>query len=468
MGGKLCVSVLIVVLCSIIAFAAPLDVRGVGATYWQVADQSGRLSVLGAVQKAQLNMLIVDAKTEDGMFGYTTAITAQGNYQWSDGQPVVELVKLFHNNGLQVGARVSVGQDALYGSNHPAQRFSYSASWINLCNQEYRDYVKKIVQEVAQKGVDMVNLDFFRAPDYEEGSSGQPVCSNGVKYSDLLVSYAQDLTTAAKAQNPKVRVSIDVFGRSAKSDGSDPIGQTAQLATPVDYVMPMLYKSYLEPGKSVGDYVRDFENAGVAQGKLKPWIQGWSPYDSSQSILADVSSLSGAGATGFSIWWLESIPPESPTWGEVGTGLTSYVQAVNSSQTQTNQSTVTTNTTTGTFTNTSTTQNSSTSTTTNSSTGTPAQFVIASHDLVDWGESFGTHLCIKNNGPSVKGVEVTIAGSRVIDGDGWVGLLRKGKTKCTTLMTLSGSAPAVVTVGVSYTTDWTQFFWANLDEYVID
>ena len=233
----------LIVAFALFAGTAAVELQGSAVTYWHVATPEGRSDVVAAMQAAHLNTLSIDAKTEDGYLGYTSSVASSANMAWSTPSPLVAMTSLLHANGLFSSARISVGQDELYANAHPSERVAGTTKWVNLCSANYQAYVIGIVREIAALQVDVINLDFFRGPDVDDGNAQVIVCSNGVSYRDVLPAFAAQLASAAKEVNPSVLVSVDVFARAAASSVDDPIGQSAAIVNGVDFISPMLYKS---------------------------------------------------------------------------------------------------------------------------------------------------------------------------------------------------------------------------------
>ena len=297
--------------------ADAFELRGAAGTYYQVATGAQRSEVLDALDRANLNLLIVDAKTEDGLLGYLSTVGPTANPNWPEGEPVRESIDMMHTEGLFVGTRVSVGQDRSWLAANPQDQIV--GDWVNLCSQAYGNYISAIVAELAGLGPDVIVLDFFRGPDVADGSTGPLTCAGGDAYSTALVALADRLEQSAKTANPSVQVTLTLFGRIPTSP-NDLIGQTMDLADEVDFIMPMLFKSQMSP-LTVSESFTNFVDAGVEPSRIKPFIQAFPPFETADEMIQDVNDLAVRGASGFVFWSFIDTLPTSSVWDDVGLAL---------------------------------------------------------------------------------------------------------------------------------------------------
>lgn len=163
------------------------------------------------------------------------------------------------------------------------------AIWLDPSHPEVKNYLRAIVLEAADKGVDEIQFDYVRFPATGRANNFTFVGeADGFNREQVITAFVREMKTALNAAGAKI--GVDVFGVAGWSalDASI-VGQNiSALGEVADVIYPMIYPSHFGAGYNghpdpandpyffVGESMRKFikltENTKV---EIRPWFQGF-------------------------------------------------------------------------------------------------------------------------------------------------------------------------------------------------
>lgn len=277
------------------------------------------------------NGVVFDAKDIDGGISYRSV---QPLAAWGKGRtaPVIsdlrDLIERLHARDLWVVARLAIFLDGELGRQRPDLALAdpdgepwteRGCTWMDPAHPAVREYNLQLALELANAGVDEVQLDYVRYPtngwrgDHEGDLAATAAARRGV-----ITSFVAMLQEALQAVD--CVLSADLFGIMAW-DRTEDLALTGQhvpsLAPHLDVICPMIYPSHFAPGfeglENPGDQPEHLIAAGVRRFReqagpgtlIRPWLQAFpwrvTGYDSAY-VLAQIQAAEAAGAMGWCLW----------------------------------------------------------------------------------------------------------------------------------------------------------------------
>lgn len=197
----------------------------------------------------------------------------------------------------------------------PDSNRNIGLGWIEPDNPEALEYNRQILKEVAQSGVDEINLDYIRYSTTLPQTLAK--ISRELKTQKLL-TFLQMAREAINEAGSATKLGISTyailgwdFELNVKNLGQDVI----QFAPLVDVISPMAYPAtfsyggYYNPAKHprsrmyylVYRTLTGYQELLKDQAyKLRPWIQGY--YASAWEIREEIDAVFDAGLCGFTVW----------------------------------------------------------------------------------------------------------------------------------------------------------------------
>ena len=272
--------------------------KAIYVSYWAARHAGLRGHVLELLEETELNAVIIDIKGEDGLL-YDTftqptisdemleaaltrsafladSIPGEGlqeiDLSWAQSSDLstvsssydqvrdfASLIAWLVGRGYHTIARVAVFQDNRLVEMRPdlaiidsrtgqPWRDGADIGWTDPYLAEARDYNASIAGEVARRGFDEIQFDFFRFP-----------AGTGVEYAQ----YAQENTPAGRQAalnalltltrdrmgSSQAKIAVDFFGSTCWVDRDTGIGQVIESVAPhIDVLCPMLYPSNFGSG----------------------------------------------------------------------------------------------------------------------------------------------------------------------------------------------------------------------------
>jgi hypothetical protein len=313
------------------------EVRGIYMTSYSVADKKKFDSLVKLVDETELNALVIDVKSDEGMVLYKTELE-DVQFCGANNKIIIndmnEVLRYLDEKNIYSIARVVTFKDNKAASKFPHLAVKTSSgnvwrdrngqAWLNPYNKEAWDYVLDIAEEAVVKGFKEIQFDYVRFPtdgnlktiDYgtSQGKNKAQAIGDFLKYSRTRLS------------NMGAVVSADVFGLVTTAENDMNIGQQLEyIADGVDVISPMVYPSHYGKG-SYGVAEPDFEPYKIVNysmkkakerldkdeksiAKLRPWLQDFSAvyldrykkYGPAE-IRAQIKATNDAGVSEWILW----------------------------------------------------------------------------------------------------------------------------------------------------------------------
>lgn len=291
-------------------------------------------ALLDRVARHGMNAIVLDIKDYDGALTHASKVPLAVESGAARKPPIRSLaraVRLAHERGIKVIARVSCFNDQLMAKAHPDMAIRgvsghpYRNGWLDPKNEKAQGYVVDLVREAIDAGVDEIQLDYVRFPvvgmkniDFGVDTAREPAAKVAI-----ITRFVEKVHAVTRSRG--VPLSLDVFGVIAFGKRSDVenLGQDpSELAKHCELLTPMVYPShydagfmgYDEPGahpEIVGLGVRhmraelDAHVAHSSRARIRPWIQAMRFHSSNYGagyINTEIQSGERAGASGWLLW----------------------------------------------------------------------------------------------------------------------------------------------------------------------
>jgi len=277
------------------------------------------------------NGVIFDAKDIDGGLSFRSQQPLASYGVGCYGPSIPDLpafVQRLKQRDVWVVARLALFLDGRLGYQRPDLALHDSTgaiwaerdcAWMDPDQPEVRDYNLGLALELAQAGVDEIQVDYVRFPtngwrgDWQGDVEGTATRRRGI-----ITNFVATLHDSLRARD--CHLSASIFGIAAWGRTED-LALTGQhvpsLASHLDVVCPMIYPSHFEPGFEGLDQPANYPElvitAGVERCRnmagagllVRPWLQAFAwrvdDYDGDY-VRAQIQAATGAGASGWSLW----------------------------------------------------------------------------------------------------------------------------------------------------------------------
>jgi hypothetical protein len=306
------------------------DLRGI----YLPAPMCGYQSVFARIDSFTArggNGVVFDAKDIDGKVSFRSG---QKLASFGEGRlaPVIgdlaDLVRRLHDRGLWVVARLAIFLDGELGTLRPDLALrgpggepwtERGCVWLDPVLPEVRAYNIGLAVELAQAGVDEVQLDYVRFPTNGwRGDFTHDLASIAARRREVITGFVAAVHDTLRCMG--CLLSADLFGIMAW-DRPEDLALTGQhigdLASHLDVICPMIYPSHFEPGFEgrtrpadhpdyfIAEGVRRFRAQAGDRVPVRPWLQAFpwrvARYDA-EYVLAQILAAQDAGAGGWCLW----------------------------------------------------------------------------------------------------------------------------------------------------------------------
>jgi hypothetical protein len=321
----------------------PREVRGVYLSFFGVGNRELRDTVLGLIERTEVNAVVVDVKGDRGWIAYRSAVPLAeeigANRHTTLADPAAFLEAVHRRGGLAI-ARIVVFKDHPLAQARPewAVRDARTGrpwidledlSWTDPFREEVWDYIIALAVEAAKLGFDEIQYDYVRFPTdagagttVDRATFSQPNTEAG-----RVAAIAGLLRKTRAALQPyPVRLSIDVFGYTTWREDDMGIGQHIErLAPHIDVLAPMVYPSTYSDGLPVDGqtyrpaarYPYEIVNLSTKRAverlrpfgtEVRPWLQYFNDYSgtdmryTAQEIEIQKRAARDAGGRGWMFW----------------------------------------------------------------------------------------------------------------------------------------------------------------------
>lgn len=309
---------------------AGADLRGL----YLPATVCGRRSVFAHVDRwiaAGGNGVVFDAKDIDGGVAYASRqpLASYGEGCLGPSIPdLVDFVERLHARGIWVVARLALFLDGRLGDRRGDLALADSLGavwsergcvWMDPADPTVRAYNLGLALELAQAGVDEIQVDYVRFPTNGwRGDWQGDLAATAARRREVVTSFVATLHDSLASRG--TQLSAAVFGIAAWDRTADQAltGQhLVSLAPHLDILCPMIYPSHFRAGfeglARPADEPRLVITTAVARSVdlvgegpvVRPWLQafGWKveAYDRSY-VQTQIRAAEAAGASGWCLW----------------------------------------------------------------------------------------------------------------------------------------------------------------------
>ena len=280
------------------------------------------------------NTLVFDIKDRDGALSYRsavpTALALKAGRRASIRRPTA-LIDSLHSRQLHLVARLTCFYDALVAQQRPdwMPRSRQSGEpwlqkgktgWLDPSHPEVQEYLLDLVVEVAEMGVDEIQLDYVRFPT--EGKVSDAVYAfegRGEAKKKVISNFVKKVK--ARLAGRGVLLSADIFGVVAWGRTPDMriTGQHLDEMLPhLDVVSPMLYPSHFYGRFASIDQPHRKPHRVLKEGcarlsrvaerynvTVRPWLQSFTyraPDFGTDYIVAQMEGAAEGKALGWLLW----------------------------------------------------------------------------------------------------------------------------------------------------------------------
>ena len=277
----------------------PIEIRAFYLSASHVADPLRRQSILRLIRTTSANAVVLGVKDVTGRVNIEvdSPLAAEiGATSKAASTDLARQVAVWKSEGIYTIALLTLFKDDLLARSRPdlallslkSQRLVEDPdgiAWTNPSLPAVRDYNIAVAKAAAAAGFDEIQFDFARYSAEALSREG----GNRAEYERRLETIVNFLGRASDALAPyNVYVGSSVFGSVCTIPDAGVIGQKIEeFAEHLDYVSPMLYPSYFEPGLRhpvplKHSYQLVYENLVRAANRLngdfrrlRPWLQNF-------------------------------------------------------------------------------------------------------------------------------------------------------------------------------------------------
>ena len=326
----------------------PLKVKALYLTVYGAASKKIRGAALEALERNNMNALVIDVKGDRGFIPFKVDIPlaeevgAQKTILIKDYPAFLQKLK---DKGLYLIARIVVFKDDPLAKAKPQWAVKRKGGGIFQDREKLRwtdpfikavwDYNIAIAKAAAEVGFDEIQFDYVRFPDSRKTSLSKP--ANVESRTQAITGF---LEAAYKALIPyNVFVAADIFGYVPWNENDTDIGQQiVPVMNAVDIVSLMVYPSgyhlgipkYRNPVKHPYEIVylthkRALERTKVSPLRFRPWLQAFRDYafrggDFTEARMrTQIKAADDFGASGWMFWNPRNLYPTGVFYSGNGT-----------------------------------------------------------------------------------------------------------------------------------------------------
>jgi len=238
----------------------PLVVKGVYATGWSAGSKKKMASLIGLIDRTELNAIVIDIKDYSGYVSYKTGIPeveASGAEKELRIIAPHTIIKTFHDKGIYVIGRVSVFQDPILARARPELAMQDRTTgtqwkdhkgimWMDPASEDVWRYNVAIARDALSRGFDEINFDYVRfASDGALSNIVYPFWQEKISKRNVIKKFFEFV----RKELPEGKISADLFGLATVDPRDLGIGQVIEDGYEnFDYVSPMIYPSHYATG----------------------------------------------------------------------------------------------------------------------------------------------------------------------------------------------------------------------------
>lgn len=309
----------------------PIKVKALYLTVYGAASPKIRGAALEALERNNMNALVIDVKGDRGFIPFKVDIPLAeeiGAQKIILNKDYPGFIRGLKEKNLYLIARIVVFKDDPLAAAKPQWAVKTKGGgvfrdrerlrWTDPFRKEVWDYNIAIAKAAAEMGFDEIQFDYVRCPDNRGVAFSQP--STQDSRTNAITGF---LEAAYKALIPyNVFVAADVFGYVPWNEGDIDIGQQiVPLVKAVDIVSLMVYPSgyhlgipkYRHPIKHIYETVylthtKAQERTKASSLQFRPWLQAFRDYAygggdfTEERMRIQIKAAEDFGASGFMFW----------------------------------------------------------------------------------------------------------------------------------------------------------------------
>jgi len=309
----------------------PIKVKALYLSVYGAASPKIRGAALEALERNQMNALVIDVKGDRGFIPFKVNIPLAeeiGAQKIILNKDYPAFIRGLKEKNLYLIARIVVFKDDPLAAAKPEWAVKIKGGgifrdrerlrWTDPFRKEVWDYNIAIAKAAAEAGFDEIQFDYVRCPDNRGVAFSQP--STRESRTNTITGFLQ---AAYKALIPyNVFVAADVFGYVPWNEGDIDIGQQiVPLTKAVDIISLMVYPSgyhlgipkYRNPVKHIYETVylthtKAQERTKASSIQFRPWLQAFRDYAygggdfTEERMRLQIKAAEDFGASGFMFW----------------------------------------------------------------------------------------------------------------------------------------------------------------------
>jgi hypothetical protein len=308
----------------------PLRPKALYLSVYGIGSARLRGDALKLVDETELNALVIDVKGDRALVPYRSAAVAAADLPQTlvTVSDMPALVRMLHERGLYLIARIVTFKDEPYATAHPSWavhdahgnvwKDREGLAWIDPFRRDAWERNLALAEEAAVLGFDEIQFDYLRFPDATGLVFSEPDTE------DRRIAAIDEFLDAARRRLARhnVFIAADVFGYVAWNSNDTHIGQQLEaIVKHVDYLSPMLYPSGFtfgipgnrDPVAAPYDTVhrslqRALDRTGLPGVRFRPWLQAFRDYAfdrrvfGEREIRSQINAADAVGTNGWMLW----------------------------------------------------------------------------------------------------------------------------------------------------------------------
>ena len=269
----------------------PDVVKAVYVTMYTAGHREKMDALIQLAKDTEVNAMVIDVKGSEGELVF-------------DYLDVGALLEKLHGADIHAIARIVVFQDSSAVARAPETvikktgggvwRDRRGFAWVDPASEKGWDHVFDVSKRALDTGFDEINYDYIRFPtDGNLSAMVYPAWDEKIPRHEIIKKFAMRAREVLKAYEPRMSLSIDIFGYTFIQQHDLGIGQRLEdMIEAFDFVYPMVYPSHYSAGNfgfaNPADHpyevvkgtlesglVKMGENATSSAHRIRPWLQSF-------------------------------------------------------------------------------------------------------------------------------------------------------------------------------------------------
>lgn len=269
----------------------PNAIKAVYVTMHTAGNREKMDALIRLAKETEVNAMVIDVKGSEGELAF-------------DSLNVAALIEKLHEDDIYAIARVVVFQDSsavarasdivIKKAGGGVWRDRRGFAWVDPAAEKGWDYVFDVSKRALDAGFDEINFDYIRFPsDGNLSAAVYPAWDEKTPRHEIIKKFAMRAREVLKTHEPRMALSIDIFGYTLLQSDDLGIGQRFEdMMEAFDFVYPMVYPShystgnfgFANPAEHPYEVVKGTlesglaklgENATSSAHRIRPWLQSF-------------------------------------------------------------------------------------------------------------------------------------------------------------------------------------------------